>query len=472
MDGSASTDNHRLLRYAWDFGDGTRAIGPAPIVNKSWTAAGEYTVTLVVSDAAGNSAADTAIVRVEAVAPPMVQILSPGPAQILSSSDVTVGWSLVPGTDPLDRVELRLDAGPAVVLAPAEVSYRFVSVPDGGHEINITAYDLSGQSGSARVSFIVDTTRPSVSISEPRPGVLVALSDVLVRWSISDAGSGIERVELQSDVNPVVVLDAAVSSQVLVGLADGSHIVSVTGIDRAGNREGASVNFTVDTVPPSVTILSPIEGSLVGLGSPLEIVWVAFDATSGIDRFEVIIDGGAPIVVSSAQRSYALGGMADGVHEVRVRAIDLAGHPSESRTSFALDTMPPFLSILSPGPGARMVGENVEVKWSSFDETSGLARIEVNLDNGSWVVLPGSATSYTFAGLSPGDHQVQVAAFDRAGNVRLVAVEFRLLASGPSSTLPFDLLIALSLTALTGIAAIAIVWLLRRRNQRPRRPSP
>ncbi len=469
IDGSGSTDNYRILTYTWDFGDGTKATGTSPTTEKAWSEAGEYTVVLLVSDAGGNTAMDTAIVRVESIVPPKVLIQSPGASEVLATPDVTVRWNLVPGTDPLERVELRLDEGALVTLPPTETSYTFVSVPDGPHEVNITAYDSFGRLGSALAAFTVDTTRPIVSIAQPNEGDVVSVSEVLVRWSVAEAGAGLDRIELQADTGPVTVLEATASSYALFGLAEGYHLVSVSAIDQAGNAGRAYANFTVDTVPPVVTIVSPASGSYFGLGSTIRIEWMASDLTSGIEGFELVLDGGPPISVPPGEKQYALGDLADGSHVVLVRAIDRADLMSEATTAFTLDRAPPVLVILSPVAGFQTASDEVEVRWSASDETSGLAQIEIRLDDNPSVFLPGSATSHVFSDLSVGPHEVRITAVDRAGNPLEVTVDFTVLPPGPSPVLPLDVRVVLGLLGVAG-TVVAVVLLLARRRGGSRKP--
>lgn len=62
FDGTYSTDNHRIERYFWDFGDGDTSSMAQP--RHIYEEVGTYTVTLTVTDPAGNSAQDTCEVRV------------------------------------------------------------------------------------------------------------------------------------------------------------------------------------------------------------------------------------------------------------------------------------------------------------------------------------------------------------------------------------------------------------------------
>jgi hypothetical protein len=46
------------------------------------------------------------------------------------------------------------------------------------------------------------------------------------------------------------------------------------------------------------------------------------------------------------------------------------------------------------------------------------------MDNGAWITLSSTTTSYTFTGLSHASHTVTVRAMDKAGNYRDVSVRF------------------------------------------------
>ena len=65
FDASASTDNFGIQRYAWDFGDGSTGWGST--ATHAYSEAGEYTVTLTVTDYSGNT--DTATIQVTILSP-------------------------------------------------------------------------------------------------------------------------------------------------------------------------------------------------------------------------------------------------------------------------------------------------------------------------------------------------------------------------------------------------------------------
>jgi hypothetical protein len=64
FDASGSSDNTGIVKYEWDFGDGS--IGVGKIVTHAFSTTGTFTVTLVVQDASGNTGKDTSQVIIRA----------------------------------------------------------------------------------------------------------------------------------------------------------------------------------------------------------------------------------------------------------------------------------------------------------------------------------------------------------------------------------------------------------------------
>jgi len=114
---------------------------------------------------------------------------------------------------------------------------------------------------------------------------------------------------------------------------DGQHVLEYYARDSSGAAETPrSRIILVDTAPPVVDTLAP--GGTV-TSSQVTISWSAVDATSGIDHFEVSVDGGP--FVSLGHDTHLTVGLADGTHSARIRAIDVAGNPSTTTLVFAVD---------------------------------------------------------------------------------------------------------------------------------------
>lgn len=94
FDALRSTDNDRIVSYLWNFGDGETSTLAQP--THTYAATGEYTVTLAVYDACGNSGTDTSIVTVKPraqVGMLEVRVLDDSNASPIAGASVVVKYS-------------------------------------------------------------------------------------------------------------------------------------------------------------------------------------------------------------------------------------------------------------------------------------------------------------------------------------------------------------------------------------------
>ncbi|MEE9174119.1 MAG: Ig-like domain-containing protein [Thermoplasmata archaeon] len=322
--------------------------------------------------------------------------------------------------------------------------------------------------GDLVLSMPTDIILPTLVINAPSSGSVEAGSGVLIAWSASDDQSGLDYLEVSLDDGAPIVLAASVTGYTFLGLEDGSHTVVVRAVDVAGNAQTASVDFTVDTVPPTLSILSPGSEAVLNT-SRVEVAWAAEDATSGVDRIEVVVDGGPPTLLLGGSIGLVFSEMSDGPHTIEVRAIDGAGHVALASVQFVVDTVPPVLSISLPVSGSVVTSSSLEVAWLGTDQTSGIERIEVSLDGGAPVVLPATVSSHTFTGVADGSHTVSVTVFDRAGNSADASVDFEVITfllnpAGPFGPSP---LVGLIVAIVAGTLLLLMVFR-RRRGSPPR----
>lgn len=113
--------------------------------------------------------------------------------------------------------------------------------------------------------------------------------------------------------------------------------------DLAGQPAGASIDFTVDTLPPTIMTFTPAPGSVIASAQPT-ISAAFFDATSGVDPASVhlTLDGadvtGQASVTESSISVIPSAGLADGEHTAGLILADRAGHQTSAQTSFTIQT--------------------------------------------------------------------------------------------------------------------------------------
>ena len=94
FDATRSKDNNRISSYLWDFGDGETSSQAQP--SHIYTQEGEYIVTLIVKDPAGNEDSDTLIVTVKApqqVGTIEIKVVDDSSGAVIGGSSVVVEYA-------------------------------------------------------------------------------------------------------------------------------------------------------------------------------------------------------------------------------------------------------------------------------------------------------------------------------------------------------------------------------------------
>lgn len=207
---------------------------------------GPHTLTVKVSDAAGN----TREVSVDFVADssgPQVTITS-GPADdsIITTSSATYGWTASDASAPLAHT-CRIDTGAATACASPKT---FSGLSEGSHTFTLKVTDALGNAREVRREVFVNAVRPSVAItSGPAEGAV--LKSKSVTFGFQPAGGGAVSCSLDSETayRPC----SGATTDTINGLSEGAHTFRVRVRDRSDDTAVASRAFAVDTsVAPNI----------------------------------------------------------------------------------------------------------------------------------------------------------------------------------------------------------------------------
>src|SRR5207248_3068488 len=213
----------------------------------------------------------------------------------------------------------------------------------GAHTITVTATDAAGNSATCSTTFTVsDTKAPTVICSAPQPAgaddtCQAAVPNVTGGASVSDNCSAPSAITLSQSPAPGT----------LVGL--GTHTITVTATDAAGNSATCTTALTVtDNTAPTV-ICSAVPGASADGNCQAAVP----NVTGGVSVSDAC-SGAGSITLSQSPAAGTLVGL--GTHTITVTATDAATNSATCTTTFTVtDTTAPTV-ICSAVPGASADG--------------------------------------------------------------------------------------------------------------------
>lgn len=331
-----------------------------------------------------------------------LSIMYPSEGDYINGDTTVLGTASIAMT----QVEVKIDSGawqPAVGTTSWSFNWDTTSYSDGPHTVYARGYNGSYYIERS-VNVIVDNTNPLITITAPIDGEYINEKDVMVEWTGSDATSGVGYYEVQIDggiwTNVGLNTDHTFNT-----LTDGPHIVNVKVHDNVGNENMSSVSFTIDTTNPIVTITSPLDDYIFNVFD-VTVDWIGNDDNSGLDHYEIRIDGGTWVDVG-LDKSYIFLGLTIGPHAVDVRAFDGVGNEGIDNVIFAIDTAPPEIKDITVG--MPTTGDQFTLRANVTDDT-GVSSVYVEywLDSGapSDVSMIKSGDNWTYTFIAPGNAEL------------------------------------------------------------------
>jgi len=289
--------------------------------------------------------------------PTITASLSPGPnANGWNKSAVTVTFQCTPGSF-------------AIVSCP---SPQIVSTQGANQQVSGTVTDQFGLTATVTANVSIDLTAPSLSITSPANGAIVASSPLTVTGTVSDALSGISSVTC----NGVAATVQSGSFSCSMALVAGANSINVQASDVAGNTTSQSESVTFGT-QPAITSFSP--GS-APIGTLIAVSGSNFTANGATPQVTLNQQGGGtiPAPVSSASAnslSFVIpSGAATGPITVTVN-----GQSASSSSSLAVIASSTFTLNAAPGSAALLSGQTTtyQVSLASTNGFSQLAALSV-----------------------------------------------------------------------------------------------
>jgi hypothetical protein len=227
--------------------DNGAGVASCPLDQTVATDGSNQIVSGSVTDNAGNTASTTATVNLDS-APPVITLLTPSDNLNSFVASITATGSVV---DALSGIASVVCNGAPASVIGGDISCGATLAP-GANSFVATAVDLAGNSASASLS--LNYTRiPSITITAPANLSYLNISPTTVTGTVDDPTATIA-------INSIpAVLDGSGGFSLALPLAEGPNVVTASATNANGGSSTASIQVTLDTTPPHVTITSPAD---------------------------------------------------------------------------------------------------------------------------------------------------------------------------------------------------------------------
>jgi RHS repeat-associated protein len=289
------------------------------------------------------------------------------------------------------------------------------------------------------MALYVDTIPPVLTLVAPPVGTYTNKPQLSLSFSYSDVGSGVDpstlTIQNTATGQPLAVSCQTTASTALCTptspLADGNYTLRATVQDYAGNTsKPVALQFTIDTVPPTITITSPTrtltnQPDLTLAGTLSKVATLT-------------VNGQAVIVNSALQFSLPIT-LTEGANTYTLVATDRAGNVTTTTLTLTLDTVPPPPPDLGLFNVAGPVNGQVTVTGQAGSVEGGDTVTLTDTVTGATVTVTANADGSFTATLAAGSSDpISVSVEDPAGNVTQspTTIEASNLPPSPSSEAP------------------------------------
>jgi hypothetical protein len=184
-----------------------------------------------------------------------------------------------------------------------------------------------------------DNINPRLFIESPEDSQMQSETTIEVRGNAYDLHTGIDRVEVSLNGGYWHRAEGTETYTFTIDdLPEGISVIGVRTYDNSKNMKEMVVTIYVDTTPPSLSVIAPLDGFMTS-NRNLDVIGTS--------------DVGATVLINNQHvtMDYTLIShrivLVEGINEIRVTALDMLGNVNLITRSVTLDTHMPYISMLT-----------------------------------------------------------------------------------------------------------------------------
>ncbi|PKH24382.1 hemagglutinin [Enterobacterales bacterium CwR94] len=410
-------------------GDWTLNLTPAQLQG---LANGSHTITVNVTDAAGNtdSVSTSFSSQLTALAPVIDTPFGDGVLNLAEANGALTLTGKTGVTGANQSVKITIDVAGVTYTGTVDSNGNWsVPLPAGAlkgldgtsHEIIVNIIDSAGNTATATLPFTSNFTLPVPTIATPfTDGFLNAVEvgaggNLTGTTGVTGSGQTVRVTVGGTTYNATVGNDGnwtlALTPAQLGALGQGDQTISVTATNGAGNSATATGHVIVDTQPPSITI-NPITGDNVLTYAESLTSQVLSGTTTGVAAGQTVTislglnpaavtaivqpNGTWSVNLTPVQLALLGTGLTG---DISVRVTDTAGNPGTASSSVSLNLTPPLTAVVTIAP---ISGDNIVNATDAATTTLAGTVLNPGLTGGTVTVSinGGAAVNATFSSVT------------------------------------------------------------------------
>ena len=340
--------NNTPVTVTFACSDATSGIANCPPPQVITSEGANQIVSGTATDVAGNSATTSVKVNLDKTGP-QLNITSPASGSTINLSTTTISVT-GSGSDQLSGLaDITCNGTSAVISGQGFVCK--LSLVQGANSIPVRATDVAGNSTTSTLN-LTYAPAPQLAITTPANLSVTNLTPVTVNGTINDPAATLT-------INGINAPQSGGSFSIPVPLVEGLNVLTAVAKNAAGIASTATVQITLDTTPPHITVDAPADGS-VTTDANVTVTGLANDVVVGTvnaQDVQVTVNG---VPAQVANRTYAAVAvpLTVGKNTIQAVARDRAGNGTTTSVTVTrvLPTQPP-----APAIGAAVIIQSITV---------------------------------------------------------------------------------------------------------------
>jgi probable HAF family extracellular repeat protein len=295
---------------------------------------GPHTITLTVTDSAGNSSSCGVLFTVADTTPPAI-VSTPASFTLSAGSDCQ---AQVPNV--LPNFVANDSCTPANQLVKTQNPPAGTTIGIGSHSILLTVTDSAGNNSTATVAFkVADTTPPTILSG---PASMKVSADANCQGAVPNVLSAVLVTDNCTPATQILLTQNPPAGTVL---PRGLYSITITASDAAGNSSTLNVPLEIDDTTPPVILSSPAPLTVSANANCLGVVP---NVLAGV----VATDNCTPASQLVMAQNPAAGTLLpDGQYTIVVTVTDASGNSASVGVPLTIaDTSPPVIQSLTANP--------------------------------------------------------------------------------------------------------------------------